>query len=1259
MGTISSLNDRRDEIEKMTYSQLSHVVLEVREAIIQAVESSIPSASDNIVFLLGPTKAGKSTAMCFLRGDKMLLKPAPENCYESQSDRNRVIGHSDTASCTFLPSVEAVRNLVLVDFPGFDDTNGQLISLGMEFALKALIKKYQPKVLLLQSITEKERGFKAAAELGSRLGRLFANKEHCFVGITKYSQDNDFREIKAVEELQKRDRLASLAQEEGSLNAQMSAFTTTLPLLPDGAAKSDIEGRIAGIQQKLAELAQKRTEVQQQALPLTAQKTAILDHLAATENQLLLQIGIDRQRIIRFSDLDDPNHLAACHATFAQIPSAEYIRVPFERLLDPDDGDLLEKQFTNNLEKMIEEKDDYFTDFETFKQAILRSSVIATVFARSNPEIGQFLHLPEIDPRIVWGYDQRIVSTCIDQHIDYYIGSFNLSIFQKILKQVGENTTFKQTGDLFISELKKLRDYILIHKGIQVEDEQKAERDWIKLQKELRDKVLIRNGISYKSEEEAEQAYLKHQQQQQKATNDIAEAYDEPRGWSYWLTGGIIKQGIRTLFMWRDQSNAIREINQKKIEEYIEEVHQMHLALERLNEIEKIIKEQDVSAADPKLRPSWINANHYVPLRELGLFDLDLVAFIKKYGTQLKCLNLMGQRIDGEQLRQLLSYCPHLTKISINSDKITDDDLEVLKGRSLISVNLLGCLNLTDNALMHLKGMPLKDVGIFMCNLTDNALAHLKGMPLTNVSFGGCHNLTDNALVHLKGMALTCVAFQGCENITDNALAHLSGMPLTYVNFSRCHYLTDNALANLEGMPLTSVNFSRCYCLTDNALAHLKRMDLTQVDFGFCQKLTDNAIVHLKEMPLTSIDFTGCTKLTSNALALLNRMPLTSVNFSGCDNLTDNALSHLKGMPLKIVFFNGCKNLTDNALAHLIRMPLTAVSFGGCKNLTDNALAHLKGMPLTAVYLDGCKKLTNIALTHLKEMPLTIVSFSHCVNLTDNAFVHLKGMPLTAVSFSGCKNLTDNALAHLKGMPLTNIDFGHCGNLTDNALAHLKGMPLTSVNFFFCSNLTDNALAHLKGMPLSGVNFGRCKKLTNYALMNLKAMPLTGVNFSECHNLTDNALAYLKGMSLTSVDFFSCINLTDNALAHLEGMPLIGVDFSSCSNLTDNALEHLKRMPLTSVNFHSCENITDNALSHLKGMLLTHVGFGKCKNLTDNALAHLKGMPLTSVDFSNCKKLTDQALTHLKGMPLKNVNFEGCKITQDGLVSLKLNDLFN
>ena len=75
-----------------------------------------------------------------------------------------LLGMRSTSS-TFLPNGEVVNDFVFVDFPGFDDTNGQLISLGMEFALKSLIKKFEPKILVLEAITNNEGKYAAAAQL--------------------------------------------------------------------------------------------------------------------------------------------------------------------------------------------------------------------------------------------------------------------------------------------------------------------------------------------------------------------------------------------------------------------------------------------------------------------------------------------------------------------------------------------------------------------------------------------------------------------------------------------------------------------------------------------------------------------------------------------------------------------------------------------------------------------------------------------------------------------------------------------------------------------------------------------------------------------------------------------------------------------------------------------------------------------------------------------------------------------------------------
>ena len=138
-----------------------------------------------------------------------------------------------------------------------------------------------------------------------------------------------------------------------------------------------------------------------------------------------------------------------------------------------------------------------------------------------------------------------------------------------------------------------------------------------------------------------------------------------------------------------------------------------------------------------KLDPSWINDNPTTPLSDLGLTDYDkLKDFIAEHGAELKCLNLNGQLIDNDQFEQLIKSCPNLTHLFINSPIIKDNALEHLKGMPLTSVNFSGCKNLTDKALEHLKGMPLTSVNFSGCwNLTDKALEHLKGMPLTSVDF--------------------------------------------------------------------------------------------------------------------------------------------------------------------------------------------------------------------------------------------------------------------------------------------------------------------------------------------------------------------------------------------------------------------------------------------------------------------------------------------------------------------------------------------
>ena len=311
MRALKNPEERLAATKKMTFSDVSHVVLETREAVIQKVKISFPDSHHEAVFLLGPTKSGKSTALCFLRGDKMKLKPHPHNCYESDSDRGRLIGKSEVTSCTFLPSIEVIDHFVLVDFPGFEDTNGQLISLGMEFALMYLIKAYRPKILLMQAITEKERGFKAAADLGERLKRLLANKEHCYLGITKYAQDANYGELKSLEAelevIEKRQKCEPAASTEQNIELiELNAEIETLSELNDPDLQSEIEEK----KQQLKRLQQKGPA--DKIVEIKKTQMEIDHHVKQTENHLLAQIGLDESRVIRFDDLELPALRQSC-----------------------------------------------------------------------------------------------------------------------------------------------------------------------------------------------------------------------------------------------------------------------------------------------------------------------------------------------------------------------------------------------------------------------------------------------------------------------------------------------------------------------------------------------------------------------------------------------------------------------------------------------------------------------------------------------------------------------------------------------------------------------------------------------------------------------------------------------------------------------------------------------------------------------------------------------------------------------------------
>ena len=393
MRNLPNLETRKAAIANLSFSPLSNIVLEIRQAIIEKVHESIPihQPLNQMYFLLGETGKGKSTAFCFLRGDEMVLK---DSHYESKSDKSGMIGHS-SVSCTFFPTVECVGDLVFVDFPGFDDTNGPLICLAAELALKALIQNYHPKFLILESVTVEDR-FAMTARLASRLDRLLANKRSsCVVGFTKYSRNADFCQLRHLKELQ-RVKLESPTEEELRLMGGISALSA----LGNNPA-------LQTLKEELALLQQQRKNRRLEPVPETKEQIELSLKIQQQETEILREIDVDPVNFIRFSDLEDEKRLSEC---LERLPALSLAPVQLgPNRLDPDDRRFLDERFEKDLRRTLERlgESEYDPgDANSFIQSVLSTGLIYTI-TRTLPEVRRFLHLPEMDPENGRSIQQR------------------------------------------------------------------------------------------------------------------------------------------------------------------------------------------------------------------------------------------------------------------------------------------------------------------------------------------------------------------------------------------------------------------------------------------------------------------------------------------------------------------------------------------------------------------------------------------------------------------------------------------------------------------------------------------------------------------------------------------------------------------------------------------------------------------------------------------------------------------------------------
>lgn len=469
MKALGTREKRRAESAKMSFSEISHIILEIRIAVTHKVDVFINNHKDckNIVFLLGGTGAGKSTTLCFLRGDKM------EKCgfvYQSKEVKDTIIGHGSSTSCTFFANLQLSNGVLFVDFPGFEDSNGPLVSIGLELVLNALLNKHQSKVLILESITNTDGRNNNLEKLSSRLDRILVSKNNCLLGLTKYSLHPDYNQIKFMEANEKERPNTKKIQ----LEAQIKALEA---LIPDHDSDGEITKKLKLVKDELDELNRSTSKMDSQPSKSTEEKKRAELRLELEEQEIIRALRFELKSLIRFAELEDSSSVLKCFEKLSDA-STGLVQAQTWLNLDADDQKLLDERFQNDIMPMSYsfKYQNQTKDSDTFIEEVAKSGLIPLI-SQSSPEIIEFLNMPEIDPEIKVKYDLIFIDKCYQS----YLGGVYEILSTKINSRI-QNCTLSEITQ-FKNDFNSLRKILLGLSGNQVTlaDSEKFEKAWMEL----------------------------------------------------------------------------------------------------------------------------------------------------------------------------------------------------------------------------------------------------------------------------------------------------------------------------------------------------------------------------------------------------------------------------------------------------------------------------------------------------------------------------------------------------------------------------------------------------------------------------------------------------------------------------------------------------------------------------------------------------------------------------------------------------------
>jgi hypothetical protein len=239
-----------------------------------------------------------------------------------------------------------------------------------------------------------------------------------------------------------------------------------------------------------------------------------------------------------------------------------------------------------------------------------------------------------------------------------------------------------------------------------------------------------------------------------------------------------------------------------------------------------------------------------------------------------------------------------------NNETITDQGIiRIAQNKKIHTMNLHGCMNITNNGLKYLGFLHTLDIGHIQ-HISEYGIRHL----------GNVHTLI----------------LSYCKSITDNCIRHLGNVHT--LNLYCCHNITNEGLKYLVNVHILNISWIK----NITTLCTLEK--LHTLNLGYTN-ITDESVFHLaKNGNLHTLDL-SCCDITDNSVKYLGN--LHKLNLWCCKNITDDGVKHLGN--LHTLNLHCCNKITDNGVKFLGN--LQTLNIRGC-NITPIGIQHIKNVKL-------------------------------------------------------------------------------------------------------------------------------------------------------------------------------------------------------------------------------------------------------------------------------------------------------------------------